>query len=189
MTAAVTRGRTRSGYTMRAASAVAAFWVGAAILVVVVGTPLVRGDLGVFAFIVGPAALLAWLLWMLLYRPLVRYDDLGVRIVNIGRVHELPWSAVSVVQQRIGLDFRLSDGRTIRAIAVPPPARPGNVVSMLDRRERREYDFHHHASVLEAYRIAAPPSAETATSRWDSPALVLGAVLVAVLVVEFAVLR
>lgn len=188
MRAGSTRWR-RSGYVLRSASAVVAFWVGAVVLAIVLGAPLFTGDLRVFDFVLGPVLTLAWLLWLLLYRPVVRYDERRVLVVNVGRIHTVPWSRVVAVQQRIGLDFGLAGGGTVRAMAVPPPARAGNVVSALDRRQRRDYDFNQHAALLEAYRIAAPPSSEPVASRWDLPALAIGVVPVVVLIIGLAIPR
>ena len=181
------RQRRDGEYVMRATSSVVAFWVTTAICVVVVATPLVRWDDRVLAFVIGPALLLVWVLWLVLYRPSVRYDAVRAVVVNIGRTHVVPWGHVVVVQQRLSLDLRLDDDRIVRAVGIAPPRRPGNIVSSLDRRNRLEYDYNRNADVLEGYRIAAPPSQEPVTSRWDLIPLAIGAVLVIAVVVEIVV--
>jgi len=181
------RQRRDGEYVMRAASSVVAFWVGVAVCVVVVGTPIVRGDGRMLAFVAGPALLLIWILWVLLYRPSIRYDAARAIVVNIGRTHVVPWGRVVVVQQRLSLDLRLDDGRLVRAIGIAPPRRPGNVASNLDRRNRPEYDYNRNADLLEGYRIAAPPTSDPVTSRWDLIPLTIGAVLVIAVVVEIVV--
>lgn len=172
---------------MRGTSSVVAFWVGTAICAIVVGTPIVRWDGRLLAFVLAPALLLLWLLWIVLYRPSIRYDAARAVVVNIGRTHTVPWGRVVVVQQRLGLDLRLDDGRIIGAVGIGPPRRPGNVLSGLDRRDRLEYDFDRNAKVLEGYRIAAASTTDAVTSRWDVIPLLSGAVLLVAVVVEIVV--
>ena len=176
--------RRRDGYVLRSVGSQVGFWIGVAILVVVVGTPIVRADWRVLAFVVAPALLLAWLLWMVLYRPSLRYDAERAVIVNIGRVHVIPWARVTAVRQRLGLEFELDTGRRVTAVGVPPPRRPGNVESLLDRRTRPAYDFHRDAQLLDGVRQAAPPGPGSVVSRWDIIPLAIGALLVAAVVVE-----
>lgn len=111
------------------------------------------------------ALLLAWALWIALYRPSVRYDENRVVVTNIGRVHVLPWGQIAAVDQGLNLVFRLRDGRTLNAWGSPYPRRPGNIELMLDRRTRPEYDFHRNAAMLEHYVAVARPSADPAGRR------------------------
>jgi hypothetical protein len=179
----------RSGvYTMRSTSGVVAFWIAVVVLVAVVGTTVVRGDWGLFAFVLPPSLLMIWLLWLVLYRPVVRYDDTRVTVTNIGRVHVMPWARVTGVRQRFGLEFSLEGvARPLTAWAVPPPRRPGNIASALDRRSRTEHDPDAHARVLEGFREGAAPSDDPVVHRWDLVPLVIGAVLVVAVVLEFAI--
>jgi hypothetical protein len=171
-------------YTLRSGSSVAVFWIGAVVMAVVVATPLVRADWRVFAFAIAPALLLTWALWIVLYRPAVRYDARGAIVVNIGRTHVLPWNRVTRIRQRLGIDFDLDDGRIVKAVGVPPPRRPGNLASNFDRRTRPVHDFSRNAEILEGFRVAAAPVEASVMSRWDVIPLAIGAVLVVAVVID-----
>jgi hypothetical protein len=171
---------------MRAATAVITFWVGAAVMLVVVGIPLVQADWSLFWSLLPPALFLAWLFWIVLYRPAVHYDRAGAIVINIGRKHVLPWSHVTHLRQGIGLRFELDTGTTVQAWGVPPPRRTGIIAGAIDRRTRPTQDFHHDADVLDAMRASAPKGSEPVMSTWETVPLVIGAVLVGALVLEFA---
>ncbi len=174
-------------YTMRSATAVITFWVGVAVLVVVVGAPLLSGDRSVFMFAVGPAALLAWALWIALYRPAIHYDDARVVVVNIGRRYELPWAHVTGVRQGIGMLFDLDAGKTITAQGVPAPRRPGNIASVIDRRTRPSHDLNQDADLLEGVRRSAIPSSDPIVATWEVIPLLIGVVLVVAVVLHIAI--
>jgi hypothetical protein len=175
------------GYTMRSTSSIAVFWIGAVVIAVVIATPLVRADWRVFAFVLPPALTLAWALWVVLYLPSIRYDASGVVVVNIGRTHVLPWPRVTSIRQRLGIDFDLDGGGVIKAVAVPPPRRPGNLATLLDRRTRPAHDFSQNAEILEGFRVAAAPDAGSVVSRWNAVPIAIGVVLILALVIELIV--
>ena len=174
-------------YVVRAASAVITFWVGVVVLAAVVIAPAVSGQWRLFWFVTGPALLLAWILWVVLYRPAVRYDDAGAVVTNVGRVHVLPWSRVAGVRQGINLVFELDEGKPVGAVGAPAPKRTGNLAGNFDRRTRPVETFHREAELLDGVRKAAAPSPDPVVHRWDVTPLVIGAVLVLAVVVEFAV--
>ncbi len=174
----------RGEYVMRSTSSAAVFWVGAAVMVVLIGTPLLRADWRLFAFAIAPALLLAWALWIVLYRPAVRYDASRAIVINIGRTHVLPWHRVTGVRQGLGVEFQLGGGGVVKAVGVPPPRRPGNVASLFDRRTRPVYDLTRNAEILDSVRVAAAPGDEPVASRWDILPLTIGAVLIVAVVVE-----
>ncbi len=174
-------------YTLRSGSSVVVFWVGAAVMAIIVGTSFAGGDWRVFAFVVAAALLIVWALWIALYRPAVHYDERQAVVVNIGRTHVLPWARVESIRQRLGLDFELEGGRTVTCVGVPPPRRVGNVASALDRRTRPINHYDTNAELLESVRVAAAPNADQIVSRWDALPLVIGAVLVIAVVVEVLV--
>ncbi|MFW8745491.1 hypothetical protein, partial [Mesorhizobium japonicum] len=136
--------------------------------------------------VAAPSLLLAWILWVVLYRPAVRWDAERVVVTNIGRRHVVPWSRVRVVRQAINLVVELQEGPPVRAVGVPPPRRPGNIVSNFDRRSRVGYDFHQNATLLESYRRAAPPDDTPVEHRWEILPLAIGAVLVVAVVLQFS---
>ncbi|QAY70434.1 hypothetical protein [Xylanimonas protaetiae] len=172
---------------IRSTASTATFGVGVAVLAAGLGWLTVRGDRETLAAVVVPALLLAWALWILLYRPAVRYDAVAATIVNIGRVHVLPWARVGEVEQRLNLVFRLDDGRKVDAWGAPYPAKPGLIARRLDRDSAARYDFRTHETALENVRVAAAPSEAPVVSRWDRAPLTAGAVLAAGLVVELVV--
>jgi hypothetical protein len=174
-------------YVMRSASAVIAFWVGTVVLLVVVGVPLARADWRLLGFLLGPSLLLIWMFWVVLYRPAVRYDPARAVVVNIGRKHVLPWGHVTNVRQGIGMMFDLDTGKTIQASGVPAPRRPGIIAGAVDRRTRPTHDLNHDSDILDGVRRSASPATEPVVSTWDVVPLVIGAVLVVAVVLEFAI--
>jgi hypothetical protein len=171
-------------YTIRSGSSVVVFWVGAAVMTVVIVTPLLRADWRVFTFVIAPALLLVWVLWIALYRPAVRFDARRVVVVNIGRTHVLPWPRVISIRQRLGLDFDLDGGTVVKAVGVPPPRRLGNVASMFDRRTRPTYEYSQNADLLESVRVAAAPDGAPVVSKWDTIPLAIGVALILAIAVE-----
>lgn len=182
------RRRSSTGrYTLRATSALVGFWAGTVVLAACVLVPLVRGDWAVFGFALAPSLFLCWLLWLILYRPAVHYDSSSATVVNIGRIHVIPWARVTAVVQKVNLVFELRSGRTISAWGVPYPRRPGNLERLIDRRTRRPYDLDVNARTLDEMRRSAAPSATQVDSRWDVVPLMMGAVLLAAAVVTIVV--
>ena len=173
-------------YTFRAASAVITFWVGIAALVVIVGSPVVNRDWSVLGFTLGPSLVLAWLLWIALYRPAVHYDDARVVVVNIGRRHVIPWGHVTNVRQGIGMIFELDASKPVVAYGVPAPRQAGNIASTIDRRTRPAFDLNRDADLLDGVRRSATPSSDPVVSKWEVVPLSIGAVLVVGLIIEVA---
>jgi hypothetical protein len=172
---------------MRSATAVITFWVGAVVLLVAVGIAFAQADWRLFWVLLGPSLLLAWIFWIALFRPAVHYDQVGAVVINIGRRHVLPWDHVTNVRQGISLTFDLDTGKSVQAWGVPAPRRPGIIAGAIDRRTRPTHDLHHDADVLDGVRQSASAGSEPVSSRWDRIPLVIGAVLVVVVVVEFVI--
>jgi len=174
-------------YVVRSASTVIPFWIGVVVLAGVIAIPLVQADWHLLRFVIGPALLLAWVLWFVLYRPAVHYDAERAVVVNFGRIHVLPWSHVTGVRQGISLVFELDAGKPISAFGAPAPRRTGNVAGNFDRRTRPVESFHREAELLDGARQAAAPSAEPVSVRWDVIPLAIGAVLALAVIIEFVV--
>jgi hypothetical protein len=174
-------------YVMRSAGSVIAFWVVAAALVVVVGIPLVGANWPVLSFLFAPSLFLAWLFWIVLYRPSVRYDQTQAVIVNIGRRHVLPWGHVTNIHQGINLIFELDAGKSIQAWGVPAPRRPGIIGSAIDRRTRPSTDLHHDAELLDSIRRSITPTSDPVVSTWEFVPLIIGLVLAIAVAVEFII--
>lgn len=155
----------------RASSTMVSFWVVVAMVAFFIGDAALRGS---WLFLARWAALLVlvgWLAWLLFWRSQVRADREGVVIVNALRIHDLPWSSVEEVVQSAQLRVVMVGGRRIDCWGGPFPPR---------RRMTRTPDSSTDAAlIMEALREAAAPSTRAATSRWDLPSLLTGAVLVA----------
>ena len=173
-------------YVLRPASTAVTFWVGVVVLAIIAATPAATGSWRVFAFVLPLALFLIWLLWVVLYRPAVHWDKNEVVIVNIGRIHVLPWARVFALRQGINLIFTLHGGRTISAWGAPAPKGPGNLVSNFDRGSRLERNVDRNVEVLDGYLLSAAPSEEQVTSRWDVVPLAIGGVLLLAVVVDLA---
>ncbi|MFI8631671.1 hypothetical protein ACIGEP_03615 [Microbacterium sp. NPDC077663] len=155
----------------RASSTMVSFWVVVAMLVFFLGDAALRGSwlfLGRWAALL---ILIGWLAWLLFWRSQVRADREGVVVVNALRIHDLPWSSVEEVVQSAQLRVVLVGGRRIDCWGGPFPPR-----RKMTRTPEAATDA---ALIMEALREAATPSERVATSRWDVPALLTGAVLVA----------
>lgn len=156
-------------------------------LLLIVASPLAQADWHLFWFLFAPALLLAWLFWIVLYRPAVKYDSARAVVINIGRTYVLPWGHVTNVRQGLGMVFDLDVGKSVQAWGVPAPRRRGIIGGAIDRRTRPSNDVDHHANILDGVRRSAQPRSEPIASTWDIVPLAIGAVLVVAVVVEFAV--
>jgi hypothetical protein len=172
---------------MRSAGSVVAFWVGAVVMLAVVGIPAVQADWRLFWLLLAPALFLSWLFWIVLYRPAVHYDRSRAVVINVGRKHILPWGHVTYLRQGISLMFDLDAGKTVQAWGVPAPRQPGIIAGAIDRRTRPTQNFHHDADVLDGVRLSAPAASDPVVATWDIIPLVIGAVLVLALLVELAI--
>ena len=115
------------------------------------------------------------------------YDPVRAVVVNAGRRHVLPWGHVTNVRQGLSIMFDLDAGKSVQAWGAPAPRRPGIIAGAIDRRTSPTHDLHHDADILYGVRRAASPSPEAVASTWDIIPLVIGAVLVVAVVVEFAI--
>ncbi|MGI6878012.1 PH domain-containing protein [Microbacterium sp. gxy059] len=68
------------------------------------------------AFLIAPWMLLViWLVWIFQELPRIVADEKGVRLQNVLRIVEIPWTAVEEVRLRYQTEFRLRDGGTVTA--------------------------------------------------------------------------
>lgn len=180
----------RHSYVLRDTVTSVVFWLAVALGVVLVGDPLVRGDLDGFAATAPIVALVLWVLFMVMFHPHLRYDDERAIVTNIGRVHELPWSRVATVRQHLNLSFELVDGRRISAVGVTAKRGRGLVLAGLTKGKLGvgSEEFHQNADALRPFQESAAPNDDVVVSRWDTVPLSVGAVLVAAVVVDLAVL-
>lgn len=180
----------KHSYVLRDTLTSVVFWLGLALGLVLVGDPLVRGDLALFAATAPIVALAVWVLFIVMLHPHIRYDEEHAVVTNIGRVHDLPWSRVVTVRQHLNLGFELDDGRRINAVGVTASRGRGLVLSGLTKGRMGvgSEEFHQHADALRPIHEAAARSDAPVVSRWDTVPLAIGAVLVVAVLVDLAVL-
>ena len=173
------KGAPTRSYLVRDTGVSVAFWLVVAVGLLIVVDSFFRGDLWKFAATASIVALVLWALGMVLFHPHIRYDDERVVVTNIGRIHEIPWSRVAAVRQGLSLTFELDDGRRIRATGVTAPRDRGLIMGTLTRGKlgAGSADFHKYADALRLLHDGAATSVTPVVSRWDTRALVIGAVL------------
>jgi hypothetical protein len=180
----------RHSYVLRDTATSVVFWLGAALGIILVGDPLLRGDVALFARTAPFVALALWLMFVVMFHPHIRYDEERAVVTNIGRVHELPWSRVVTVRQTLNLGFELDDGRRISAVGVTAARGRGLILSGLTKGKLGvgSEEFHQHADALRPLQEAAARSDAPVVSRWDTVPLVIGAVLALAVAVDLVVL-
>jgi Bacterial PH domain len=87
-----------------------------------VGSVALTGDAAAAADVAGVATLVAYTCWLLFWQPSVRIDDAGVRLENIARTIDIPWSAISRIDTRWALELTTPTG-AYTAWAAPAPGR------------------------------------------------------------------
>lgn len=183
-------GAPRHSYVLRDTVTSVVFWFAVALGAVLIGDPLLRGDVGGFAATAPIVALVLWVLFMVMFHPHLRYDEQRAVVTNIGRVHELPWSRVVTVRQHLNLSFELEDGRRISAVGVTAKRGRGLVLAGLSKGKMGvgSEEFHQNADALRPLQESATRTDDAVVSRWDTVPLAVGAVLLAAVVVDLAVL-
>lgn len=170
----------------RPGSSLVAFWAVVAVAVLLVGEALLQGDLRVFAEAVAPAALVIWIIWMIVLRPHIAFDADHVVVTNPGRIIEIPWQRAVEVRQRLQIVIDLDDGSTVTCWGSPFPEKPGRRRATAE--SRREADV---AGPLEDARRAANLRQRDAqvVRRWDAVSLAVGAACVVLCIAVFALFR
>ncbi|MFZ4894097.1 hypothetical protein ACL9RL_06575 [Plantibacter sp. Mn2098] len=153
-----------------------------------------------FALLALPWELLAvWVVYVVLVRPCIIIEPTKLSLVNVGRVHEIPWGRIREVASRYQLVIELTDGRRIVSWGAPTTGldRPS---IMGDRSGRQGVDYQDRAQgvrrpgradgagpnanrlVEEAHERWARVDVDgptTVTSRLDVPAVAVALALVA----------
>lgn len=170
-----------AAYSLRATSSIVTFWTGTAFIALLLGDAAIRQDGTLFLRWLLPGVLVAWALWMILWRPAIRVERARVVVVNLGRVVEIPWSRVTAITQRLQVVFDLDDGSAITAWGGPFPRRRG-----VWKREADASDRVDTVRLLEDARSSAPASSDPVHARIDIRALTIGLGLVAAVVLQVA---
>jgi len=173
---------------LRSTSSVVTFWIAAILVAIVVVVPAVRGGWPIVGFVAPLGAFLVWVTWLVLMRPQVRYDEAGAEVINIGRIHALPWARVASIRQGVNLVFELEDGERIQAWGVSYPRQRSALAAGL-RREPSipQRDMDRYTAPLEQLRQMAGPSAAPVTRRLDLRPLLVGGVLLVILLAALIV--
>lgn len=79
---------------------------------------------------------LLWVLYVVSFASSVRVTDSGIRVQNMLRVSDIPWSQIQGIKMHYQLLIELTNNTTIRCIGGPTAGRPG----MLSREESRKQD-------------------------------------------------
>ena len=80
------------------------------------------GDAAATADVAGVAVLVAYVCWLLFWQPSVRVGDDGVRLENVTRTIDIPWSAIQRIDTRFALEITTERG-AYSAWAAPAPGR------------------------------------------------------------------
>ena len=166
-------------YLVRDTGTSIAFWLVVAVGFLLVVDAVFRGNPWQIAATVSIVALVLWALGMVLFHPHIRFDDAGVVVTNIARIHEIPWSRVVAIRQNLALTFELDDGRRINASGVTAPRDRGLIAGTLTRGKlgAGSADFHRYSDALRLLHEKAAASSNPVVSRWDLRALAIGAAL------------
>ena len=169
----------------RPTSSLVAFWAVTGFGVLLLGDAVLRGDWHLVAVASGPTALVIWVLWMVLYRPSIRFDARGLTVRNPGRVIEVPWSRVRSVSQRFQVVLELDDGSHVTCWGSPFPEKPGLRRPSADavRHARPGGDV---VAALDAVMASSQGGGVDARvqRRWDRLPLAAGSVLVLICLTE-----
>ncbi len=94
----------------------------AGIAAAALGSVAMSGDAAATADVAGVAVLVAYVCWLLFWQPSVRVGDDGVRLENVTRTIDIPWSAIQRVDTRFALEITTERG-AYSAWAAPAPGR------------------------------------------------------------------
>lgn len=173
-------------YTIRDTSSLV-FSILAAV-VVVAFLVLIASDVAFLLLVLPFALLFLWAVWLVLFRPRLRYTSERVVVVNILRTHELPWARVRSVEQRLNIVFHLDDASRVVASGTSASRGPGVVVGgVTGQIEHRDEGFTRNESTLDAFRASAAPSDAQPAVRWNTVPLLIGAALLLACVVDLIV--
>jgi hypothetical protein len=163
----------------RPGSSLVAFWAVTGFAILLVGDSLLRADWQLFSVSVAPAGLVVWVAWTILYRPIIRFGDDALIVVNPGRIIEVPWRRIRSASQRFQVVLDLDDGSRVTCWGSPFPEKPG-VRRPTPAESRQPRPGREIAGAIEAARNSASGAAADGPvrRRWDVVPLAIGAALV-----------
>jgi hypothetical protein len=179
-------GGRRDVRVFRAPSATIGAIAGAVVALALLVDAAVRAGLGEMMLLAPWVLLVLWFVYVLVYAPHIRTDSEGVRVHNLLRIVEFPWSAVRDIELRWQVRFGLSSGENIASFGGPVAGRPARPGLRLGGGERREPPALRDVELIREQWISATegdpvpelpaPGAARAASvvrrSWDVPALI-----------------
>ncbi len=179
-------GGPRDVRVFRAPSATIGAIAGGVVALALLVDAAVRAGLGEMLLLAPWVLLVLWFVYVLVYAPHIRTDADGVRVHNLLRIVEFPWSAVRDIELRWQVRFRLSTGRDVASFGGPVAGRPARPGLRLGGGERREPPALRDMELLREQWISATegepvpeltvpgfaPAASVVRRGWDVPALI-----------------
>lgn len=108
----------------RGASATIVMIVSAVIALVLLGDAVIRAGIVVGLLLAPWVLLVLWGVYVFAYVSDVQTDASGVRVQNVLRIIEVPWSEIEDVALRWQLELHLRDGTVVRSFGGPSAGRP-----------------------------------------------------------------
>lgn len=145
-----------------------------------------RGQWVVLFVSLPPLATIVWVVWILVYRPCIRYDDDAMEVVNVGRVTRMPWPLIVDLTMRFQVVALLADEKKVVSWGGPTmprtkARRPGDPLAAAVRPP--EMDL-----LLDAWHAHSGDTTRAAVTRHaDAGALAIGAGLGVIVLIEAAV--
>lgn len=115
--------------------------------------------------LLAPVVVVAFLSWAILWRPLVRVDDDGVRLVNVTKTVDIPWEALIQVDTRYSLTLCTPHGR-YPAAAAPAPGRV-NMTFVRSEMPGTRGSSERGARPSDSTRTDSGAAARLVKDRWD----------------------
>lgn len=139
-------------------------------------TVMLQAPPGHAAGLAGIAVAPAVLTWVLYGHPHLRIAPHGLWIANPLRTHDVPWAAITGLDERLGLSVERADGRPIAAWALPAAGR--GIVRAAGSRPRITARTSPQIAAVHAARAASAAAPAVLSgceveSRWNVPNLVL----------------
>lgn len=177
----------------RAPSATIGAIAAAVVAIALLVDAAVRAGVGEMLLLAPWVLLVLWFVYVLVYAPHIRTDSAGVRVHNLLRIAEFPWSAVRDIELRWQVRFRLSSGQDVASFGGPVAGRPARSGLRVGGRDRREPPAVRDMELLREQWISATegrpvpelapqgsaPSASVVRRSWDVPALIALAAIAA----------
>ncbi|KZE91294.1 PH domain-containing protein [Microbacterium sp. TNHR37B] len=166
---------------LRATSSLVAFWAVVGLVVLLMGDAALRGSSEFLLRWSAVVALVVWGFWVLLYHSSIRIEPDHVVVVNLLRVHRIPWRQVRAIVEKPQIRIELADGSRRDCWGAPFAARPGL--------RGRETGPSQAVQLLEAAKESAPESDAVAWSGWDVRAVTVGCILLALALLALIIVR